>query len=142
MTTTTHEFQAETKKLLDIVINSLYTERDVFIRELISNSADALEKFRHESLTKEDLFDAHVPLEINIDLDEKAHTITITDTGIGMTREELESNLGTIAHSGSNTYLVELAEAMKKDVNLIGQFGVGFYAAFMAGAKVRVQSRS
>ncbi len=142
MTTTTHEFQAETKKLLDIVINSLYTERDVFIRELISNSADALEKFRHESLTKEDLFDAHVPLEINIDLDEKAHTITITDTGIGMTREELESNLGTIAHSGSNTYLVELADAMKKDVNLIGQFGVGFYAAFMAGAKVRVQSRS
>lgn len=144
MTTTTHEFQAETKKLLDIVINSLYTERDVFIRELISNSADALEKFRHESLTQKEaeLFDAHVPLEINIDLDEKAHTITITDTGIGMTREELESNLGTIAHSGSNTYLVELAEAMKKDVNLIGQFGVGFYAAFMAGAKVRVQSRS
>ena len=142
MTTTTHEFQAETKKLLDIVINSLYTERDVFIRELISNSADALEKFRHESLTHDDVFDAHVPLEINIDLDEKAHTITITDTGIGMTREELESNLGTIAHSGSNTYLAELAEAMKKDVNLIGQFGVGFYAAFMAGAKVRVQSRS
>jgi HSP90 family molecular chaperone len=142
MTTTTHEFQAETKKLLDIVINSLYTERDVFIRELISNSADALEKFRHESLTREDVFDSHVPLEINIDLDEKAHTLTVTDTGIGMTREELESNLGTIAHSGSNTYLVELADAMKKDVNLIGQFGVGFYAAFMAGAKVRVQSRS
>ncbi len=144
MTTTTHEFQAETKKLLDIVINSLYTERDVFIRELISNSADALEKFRHQSLTEneEELFDAHVPLEISIDLDEKAHTITITDTGIGMTRDELESNLGTIAHSGSNTYLAELAEAMKNDVNLIGQFGVGFYAAFMAGAKVRVQSRS
>ena len=142
MTTTTHEFQAETKKLLDIVINSLYTERDVFIRELISNSADALEKFRHESLTKEDLFDGHVPLEINIDLDEEKHTITITDTGIGMTREELEANLGTIAHSGSNTYLAELAEAMKNDVSLIGQFGVGFYAAFMAGAKVRVQSRS
>lgn len=142
MTTTTHEFQAETKKLLDIVINSLYTERDVFIRELISNSADALEKFRHESLTKEDLFDAHVPLEITIDLDEKEHTITITDTGIGMTRAELEDNLGTIAHSGSNTYLSQLAEAMKNDVNLIGQFGVGFYAAFMAGSKVRVQSRS
>ena len=142
MTTTTHEFQAETKKLLDIVINSLYTERDVFIRELISNSADALEKFRHESLTKEDLFDGHVPLEITIDLDEKKHTITVTDTGIGMSREELEANLGTIAHSGSNTYLAELAEAMNNDVNLIGQFGVGFYAAFMAGSKVRVQSRS
>ncbi len=142
MTITTHEFQAETKKLLDIVINSLYTERDVFIRELISNSADALEKFRHESLTKDDVFDAHVPLEISIDLDEKAHTVTITDTGIGMTRAELESNLGTIAHSGSNTYLAQLAEAVQKDVSLIGQFGVGFYAAFMAGAKVRVQSRS
>lgn len=142
MTTTTHEFQAETKKLLDIVINSLYTERDVFIRELISNSADALEKFRHKSLTQDDLFDAHVPLEINIDLDEDKHTLTVTDTGIGMTREELESNLGTIAHSGSGDYLAELAEAMKKDVNLIGQFGVGFYAAFMAGSRVRVQSRS
>lgn len=142
MTKTTHEFQAETKKLLDIVINSLYTERDVFIRELISNSADALEKFRHETLTKEDVFDGHVPLEITIDLDEEKKTFTITDTGIGMTKEELESNLGTIAHSGSNSYLADLAEAAKKDVNLIGQFGVGFYAAFMAGKKVKVQSRS
>ncbi len=142
MTTTTHEFQAETKKLLDIVINSLYTERDVFIRELISNAADALEKFRHESLTAEEGFDSHVPLEITLDLDEEKHTLTCTDTGIGMTRAELEASLGTIAHSGSNTFLHELAEAAKKDVSLIGQFGVGFYSAFMAGAKVRVQSRS
>jgi len=140
--TTTHEFQAETKKLLDIVIHSLYTERDVFIRELISNAADALEKFRHESITATDVFDAHVPLEINITLDDKNHTFTITDTGIGMTRHELEANLGTIAHSGSNTFLAQLAEAAKKDVNLIGQFGVGFYAAFMAGGRVLVQSRS
>ena len=141
-TTKTYEFQAETKKLLDIVINSLYTERDVFIRELISNSADALEKFRHESLTAENVFDDHVPLEITIDLDDEKHRLTITDTGIGMTRSELEHNLGTIAHSGSNTFLSELAEAAKKDVSLIGQFGVGFYAAFMAGQRVRVQSRS
>ncbi len=140
--TTTHEFQAETKKLLDIVINSLYTEKDVFIRELISNSADALEKYRHESLTAEDPFDSHVPLEITIDLDEEKKLFTITDTGIGMNRHELEHNLGTIAHSGSNTFLTELAEAAKNDVSLIGQFGVGFYAAFMAGNKVRVQSRS
>ena len=140
--TTTHEFQAETKKLLDIVINSLYTEKDVFIRELISNSADALEKYRHESLTAEDPFDSHVPLEITIDLDEENKLFTITDTGIGMNRHELEHNLGTIAHSGSNTFLTELAEAAKNDVSLIGQFGVGFYAAFMAGNKVRVQSRS
>lgn len=141
---TTHEFQAETKKLLDIVINSLYTERDVFIRELISNGADALEKYRHESLTRdqEDLFDSHVPLEISIDLDEENKELTITDTGIGMTGEELVANLGTIAHSGSNSFLADLAEAARKDVSLIGQFGVGFYSAFMAGSKVRVQSRS
>lgn len=141
---TTHEFQAETKKLLDIVINSLYTERDVFIRELISNSADALEKYRHESLTgnQEDLFDSHVPLEIRIDLDEDQNMLTITDTGIGMTLDELISDLGTIAHSGSNSFLAELAEAARKDVSLIGQFGVGFYSAFMAGSKVVVQSRS
>lgn len=140
--TTNHEFQAETKKLLDIVINSLYTERDVFLRELISNAADALEKFRHESLTASDVFDDHLELDINIKLDEENNTLTITDTGIGMTREELEGNLGTIAHSGSNTFLTELAEAAQKDVNLIGQFGVGFYSAFMAGNKVTVQSRS
>ncbi len=141
---TTHEFQAETKKLLDIVINSLYTERDVFIRELISNAADALEKFRHESITHGDseLFDAHMPLEITIDLDEKKKTLTITDTGIGMTHDELIADLGTIAHSGSNTFLTELAEAARKDVSLIGQFGVGFYSAFMAGSTVRVRSRS
>ncbi len=139
---TTFEFKAETKKLLDIVINSLYTEKDVFVRELISNAADALEKFRHESLTATDVFDDHLPLEITIELDEEKNTLTIIDTGIGMTREELENNLGTIAHSGSNTYLTELVEAAQKDVSLIGQFGVGFYAAFMAGSTVRVQTRS
>lgn len=140
--TTTFEFQAETKKLLDIVINSLYTERDVFVRELISNAADALEKYRHESLTAENPFDEHVPLEISIELNEDKKQLTITDTGSGMTREELSSNLGTIARSGSNSFLAELAEAARKDVSLIGQFGVGFYSAFMAGSMVRVQSRS
>jgi molecular chaperone HtpG len=139
---TTHEFQAETKKLLDIVIHSLYTERDIFVRELISNASDALEKFRHESLTAGDVFDSHLPLEINIELDEEKHTMTIIDTGIGMNRHELEANLGTIAHSGSSAFLDGLAEAAKKDVSLIGQFGVGFYAAFMAASTVRVQSRS
>ncbi len=138
----TYEFKAETKKLLDIVINSLYTERDVFVRELISNAADALEKFRHASITETDIFDGHMPLEITIELDEEKSTLTITDTGIGMTKSELEHNLGTIAHSGSNTYLAELVEAAKKDVSLIGQFGVGFYSAFMAGQTVRVQTRS
>ncbi len=140
--TETKEFQAEVKKLLDIVIHSLYTERDIFVRELISNAADALEKFRHQRLLEDEVFDSHVQEEITIDVDEKNHTLTITDTGIGMTREELEANLGTIAHSGSNTFLAELAEAAQKDVSLIGQFGVGFYSAFMAAKKVRVLSRS
>ena len=138
----TRQFQAETRKVLDIVINSLYTERDIFVRELVSNAADALEKFRHLSLTEQPEFDAHVPLEISIDCDDKKHTLTITDTGIGMTVEELESNLGTIAHSGSGDFINELAEAAKKDVNLIGQFGVGFYSVFMAAEKVTVQTRS
>ncbi len=138
----TREFQAETRKVLDIVINSLYTERDIFVRELVSNAADALEKYRHLSLVEKPGFDADVPLEINIDCDDKKHILTITDTGIGMTREELETNLGTIAHSGSGRFLEELAEAAKKDVNLIGQFGVGFYSAFMAAKKVTVKTRS
>jgi molecular chaperone HtpG len=138
----TKEFQAEVKKMLDIVIHSLYTERDIFLRELVSNAADALEKFRHQSLLEKEVFDGHVPLEITIDGDDKKHTLTITDTGIGMTRSELEANLGTIAHSGSKTFLTELSDAAQKDVNLIGQFGVGFYAAFMAAKSVKVQSRS
>ncbi len=138
----TKEFQAEVKQLLDIVIHSLYTEKDIFLRELVSNSADALEKFRHQQLFEDEIFDKDAPLEITISFDEKEHTLTITDSGIGMTRAELEQNLGTIAHSGSKSFFSELAEAAKKDVSLIGQFGVGFYAAFMVANKVRVQSRS
>ena len=138
----TKHFQAETRKVLDIVINSLYTERDIFVRELVSNASDALEKFRHQSLIEKVEFDAHVPLEITIDCDDKKHTLTIADTGIGMTKEELETNLGTIAHSGSQHFFEQLAEAAQKDVSLIGQFGVGFYSAFMAAKTVKVQTRS
>ncbi len=140
--TETKEFQAEVKKLLDIVIHSLYTERDIFLRELISNGADALEKFRHQNLLEKEVFDGDAPLEIAIQVNEADKTLTITDSGIGMTRDELVDNLGTIAHSGSKTFLTELADSAKKDVNLIGQFGVGFYAAFMVAKRVRVQSRS
>ncbi|WP_208599073.1 molecular chaperone HtpG [Desulfonatronum thioautotrophicum] len=136
----TREFQAEVKKILDIVINSLYTEREIFLRELISNSADALERYRHQSLTDAGV-DAESPLQIQIAVDKDAKALTITDTGIGMDRGELETNLGTIAHSGTKTFLSQLA-AGTKDVNLIGQFGVGFYAAFMVATKVRVSSRS
>ncbi len=136
----TREFQAEVKKILDIVINSLYTEREIFLRELISNSADALERYRHQSLTDAGA-DPDLPLEIRIAVDKDAKTLSITDTGIGMDRGELEANLGTIAHSGTRSFLSQLAEGTK-DVNLIGQFGVGFYAAFMVAGKVRVTSRS
>ncbi|GAB6058086.1 molecular chaperone HtpG [Desulfonatronum parangueonense] len=140
-TVETREFQAEVKKILDIVIHSLYTEREIFLRELISNSADALERYRHQSLTEQDGADPDLPLEIKITVDKDAKTLTVTDTGIGMDRGELEANLGTIAHSGTKTFLSQLAEG-GKDVNLIGQFGVGFYAAFMVAKKVRVSSRS
>ena len=140
--TETKEFQAEVKKLLDIVIHSLYTEREIFLRELISNAADALEKYRHQSLTEEKTFDSHLPLEIKIAVDDDKKTLTVIDTGIGMDRGELEANLGTIAHSGSKTFFTNLEEAARKDVNLIGQFGVGFYAAFMVANRVTVQSRS
>ena len=138
----TKEFQAEVKQLLDIVIHSLYTEKEIFLRELISNSADALEKIRHQQLIDNDIFDKDASLEINITFDKDAKTLTITDSGNGMTRDELEENLGTIAHSGSKAFISELAENAQQDVNLIGQFGVGFYASFMVAEKVTVQSRS
>ena len=136
------EFQAEIQQLLDIVIHSLYTHREIFLRELVSNAADALEKFRHTHLTEKDVFDDRLPLEINITTDDTAKTITIQDFGIGMTREELVENIGTIAHSGSKSFLKALAEGARKDVNLIGQFGVGFYSAFMVAKRVRVYARS
>lgn len=137
----THQFQAEVKQVLDIVIHSLYREREIFVRELISNAADALEKFRHESLVHKQIFDEHLSLEISITMDEKEHTLTIADVGIGMTHDELIANLGSIAHSGAHSFISQLAETARKDVNLIGQFGVGFYSAFMAADKVRVQTR-
>ncbi len=138
----TREFQAEVKQLLDIVINSLYTDREIFLRELISNAADALEKFRYENLTSKEDSGDEVPLEISIELDDKEHTLTITDTGTGMTASELVENLGTIAHSGSKEFVRRLGDADRKDLNLIGQFGVGFYAAFMVANQVRVLTRS
>jgi molecular chaperone HtpG len=136
------EFQAEVKQLLDIVINSLYTEREIFVRELISNASDALEKFRLASFMESDCRDKDLPLEISIETDDKEHTLVVSDTGIGMTREELLENLGTIAHSGSKEFLRRLAEGDRKDAQLIGQFGVGFYSVFMAASGVRVLTRS
>jgi TNF receptor-associated protein 1 len=136
------EFQAEIRQLLDIVIHSLYTEKEIFIRELVSNAADALEKLRHTQITEKEIFDEKLELAINVTTDDKAKTITIQDFGVGMTRAELVENLGTIAHSGSKQFLKTLGEGGAKNANLIGQFGVGFYAAFMAAKRVRVYTRS
>ncbi|MBI2517644.1 MAG: molecular chaperone HtpG [Opitutae bacterium] len=123
------EFQAEIKQLLDIVIHSLYTEKEIFVRELVSNASDALEKLRHLQLTE-------------ITTDETAKTVTIQDFGLGMTRAELVENLGTIAHSGSKAFLKALGESGAKNSNLIGQFGVGFYSAFMVAKSVKVYTHS
>jgi molecular chaperone HtpG len=145
MSTTTpqkFEFQAEIKQLLDIVIHSLYTEKEIFVRELVSNASDALEKLRHIQITEKDIFDDKAELEINVTTDDKAKTLTIQDFGLGMTRAELVENLGTIAHSGSKAFLKSLAEGDKKNSNLIGQFGVGFYSAFMVAKTVKVYSHS
>ena len=137
-----HHFQAEVQQLLDIVINSLYTDKEIFIRELVSNAADALEKLRHTQLTQKSVLDPELELAINITTDEEKKTITITDHGIGMNRDELTQNLGTIAHSGSKKFINSLSDSDQKETSLIGQFGVGFYSAFMVSNDVKVFTRS
>ena len=136
------EFQAEIKQLLDIVIHSLYTEKEIFVRELVSNASDALEKLRHTQITEKEIFDDKAELEIVVTTDDKTKTLTIEDFGIGMTRAELVENLGTIAHSGSKQFLKAMGEGGAKNSNLIGQFGVGFYSAFMVAKSVKVYSKS
>ncbi|XP_060116696.1 heat shock protein 75 kDa, mitochondrial [Heteronotia binoei] len=138
-TAASYEFQAETKKLLDIVARSLYSEKEVFVRELISNGSDALEKMRHQLLSEGKVLP---DLEIHLQTDPKKGTLIIQDTGIGMTREELISNLGTIARSGSKAFLEMLQNKEEASSKIIGQFGVGFYSAFMVANKVEVFSQS
>ena len=140
-----HEFQAEIAQLLDLVVHSLYTDKEIFIRELVSNAADASEKLRFLKTSGTEIADADVEPTISVATDETAKTITITDAGIGMTHDELIENLGTIAHSGSKAFLQQLKDKSgdgKVDATLIGQFGVGFYSAFMVAEKVVVFSKS
>ncbi|MDQ8206119.1 molecular chaperone HtpG [Coraliomargarita sp. SDUM461003] len=139
-----HEFQAEVKQVLDIVVHSLYTDKEIFVRELVSNASDATEKLRHNQVAEKDadIFDADLDLEIQVSSDEEAGEITIRDFGIGMTRDELIENLGTIAHSGSKAFLNALKESGERNDNLIGQFGVGFYSVFMVADSVKVYTRS
>ena len=137
-----HHFQAEIQQLLDIVIHSLYTDKEIFVRELISNAADACEKLRFVQASGTALYQPEVAPLIGITTDDQAGTITFTDTGLGMTHGELVENLGTIAHSGTKAFLKQIAEDKKPDAKLIGQFGVGFYSAFMVAKRVTVFSRS
>ena len=137
-----HTFQAEIQQLLNIVIHSLYTDKEIFVRELISNAADACEKLRFTQASGTPVHQPEIAAGISLTSDEAAGTLTFIDTGVGMTHDELVKNLGTIAHSGTKAFLKQLAEDKKPDVGLIGQFGVGFYSAFMAAKRVTVHSRS
>jgi molecular chaperone HtpG len=135
------EFQTEVSQLLQLIIHSLYSHPEIFLRELISNSSDALDKLRHLTLTDETFKQLPFDPRIDLSLDEENNTITLADTGIGMNEEDLISNLGTIARSGTKNFLSQLSGDARKDSNLIGQFGVGFYSAFMVADKIEVVSR-
>lgn len=136
------QFKTESKKLLDLMINSIYTNKEIFLRELISNASDAVDKLNFKSLSDSTIKLGDEDLAIRLTVDKDARTLTISDNGIGMTAEELERNLGTIAHSGSQEFKQANAEHQGGDVDIIGQFGVGFYSAFMVASKVRVVSRA
>ncbi len=135
------EFQTEVSQLLKLMINSVYSEKEVFVRELVSNASDACDKLRYLSNTKEKLIKDDPNFKIQITIDKKNNLITISDNGIGMNKKDLVSNLGTIARSGTSHFLKELSESKTKDLSLIGQFGVGFYSAFMVASQTKVSTR-
>ncbi len=137
----THDFQAEVSKLLHLMVHSVYSEKEVFLRELISNGSDACDKLRYQALTEPSLLDGDPNFRIEIHIDKKKRLISIADNGIGMDRRELIDNLGTIARSGTNSFVEQLTGDAAKDAQLIGQFGVGFYSAFMVADKVEVTTR-
>ena len=141
-TTEKHVFQAEIQQLLDLVVHSLYTDKDIFLRELISNASDSMRRSGTLKGRKKNIKDAGDELNITLELDKEAKTLTLTDRGVGMTHDELVENLGTIAHSGTKAFLEQLKETGGSPAGLIGQFGVGFYSAFMVADKVEVFSRS
>ena len=139
-TAQSHQFQAEVAELLNLMVHSVYSETDVFLRELISNASDALDKLRYEAIANPALLVGAEKLEIRLKPDAAAKTLTIADTGIGMDRQELLDNLGTVARSGTKAFLKGLQDA-KDGLGLIGQFGVGFYSAFMVADRITVTSR-
>src|SRR6201987_5645521 len=137
---TTQPFQAEVSELLNLMVHSVYSETEIFLRELISNASDACDKLRYEAIAKPELIGDGEPPKIRIIPDKKTGMLTVADTGIGMDRQELIDNLGTIARSGTKAFVAKLAEA-KDGSGLIGQFGVGFYSAFMVADRIIVTSR-
>lgn len=137
-----HEYQAEMQKVLDILVHSLYTEREIFLRELISNASDALNKIQFTALTESNLLDQDAALEIKVSFDDEEKTVTLEDSGIGMTKEDIIDNIGKIASSGTLKFLKAIKENNDKVDNLIGQFGVGFYSVFMVAQKVVLETRS
>ena len=137
----TLNFQAEVKQLLHLMIHSLYSNREIFLRELISNASDACDKLRFEALDRPELFEGQGELAIRVGVDKSARTITVSDNGIGMSREEVIAHLGTIAKSGTREFFSQLTGDQRKDANLIGQFGVGFYSAFIVADRVTVTTR-
>ena len=141
MSAETLEFQAETKRLLDLVINSIYTNKEIFLRELISNASDAIDKLHFESLTNQDILEGNEDFEIFIVPDSDTKTVTISDNGIGMTRDEVIANIGTIAQSGTRAFLDKINDGSEGNEELIGQFGVGFYSAFIVAEKVELTTR-
>ena len=141
MPETRQAFQAEVSRLLDIVVHSFYSQKEIFLRELISNASDACDKLRYQALTQSELIPEGTTLGIQVSVDPKARTLTVSDNGIGMSRDELIENLGTIARSGTAAFIEQLGESKKADINVIGQFGVGFYASFMVAQMVEVKSR-
>ena len=144
MTNMSNKFEADTGKILDIVINSLYSEREIFLRELVSNASDALDKRKYLGLTNKKIDNSSAAAEIKLEVNSKEKTLTISDNGIGMNEEDLKSSLGTIARSGTKAFLEQMAETSKEkkpDMSLIGQFGVGFYASFMVADSVEVISK-
>jgi molecular chaperone HtpG len=141
-TSETMGFQAEVKQLLHLMIHSLYSNKEIFLRELVSNASDACDKLRFEALDNPALFENEPNLRIRVDYDKDARTITVSDNGIGMSREDAISNLGTIARSGTREFFSRLTGDKQKDAQLIGQFGVGFYSSFIVADKVTVRQPS
>jgi molecular chaperone HtpG len=137
-----HEFQAEVREVLNLMVHSLYSNREIFLRELISNASDACDKLRFEALQNEDLLGGDAELKIEVDVDEDKGLVTVRDNGIGMTRDEVVENIGTIARSGTRSFLENLSNKEEFDSNLIGQFGVGFYSSFIVADKVTLTTRA